>query len=84
MLVDAPRDRPADDEIEITEEMIEAGASVLRQYYAYGADPEDLACMAFEAMDRVREAQRPHHNSRDVRPRSYPRSGRKLDLQKRP
>lgn len=50
-------------EIEVTEEMIEAGATVIRTYAAYEAEAPDLAAMVFEAMTKARAAPRRPDNS---------------------
>jgi len=44
-------DRPAQEaEIVVTEEMVEAGASVLKTYAPHGLNERDLAVEVFEAM----------------------------------
>jgi hypothetical protein len=51
-----PSDRPApaDGEIEITPEMIEAGAAALAECSSDYYDPEDVAAAIYRAMETVR------------------------------
>lgn len=55
-----PRDRPAD-EIEVTEEMIRAGAKVARSFDSRVADCVDLAVWIYQAMEAARH--KPKSNS---------------------